>query len=119
MAENNERVEQFRAEIASMRLKDPATARDTLLLRLGAALMLGGVAVAIVAFFLSHNTSDPLNQRDDIVLALAGVSVTVLGTGVWLRYSVAGFLRFWLARLIFEQRLQGDRLAGSRGVDQD
>ena len=37
--ERPERVEQFKEEIASMRLRDPATARDRQLLWLGVGLM--------------------------------------------------------------------------------
>jgi hypothetical protein len=103
------RVQQFRADIAEMRIKDPATARDALLLRLGVALMIIGVALTIIAYFLSHSTRLDLNQRDDIVMALVGVATTVAGAALFLRYSLAAFLRFWLARLIFEQRLQYER----------
>jgi hypothetical protein len=31
---------------------------------------------------------------------------------VFLRYSLAMFLRFWLARLIYEQQAQTDRIVG-------
>ena len=105
-----ERVEQFKAEIASMRLRDPATARDRQLLRLGVALMVVGVVAAAYAYALSHGTEDALQQRDAIVVALAGVAVTVAGAAVFVRYSVAQFLRFWLARLSWEQQAQTDRM---------
>jgi hypothetical protein len=32
---------------------------------------------------------------------------------LFLRYSIAGFLRFWLARLSYEQQAQTDRLIES------
>lgn len=106
------RLEQFKTEIAEMRLKDPVAGRDTMLLRLGAALLVIGVAACVVAYFLSHSTSDPLAQRDDLTIGLAGVAVTVAGAALFVRYSLAAFLRFWLARLIYELRVQGDRQAG-------
>lgn len=110
MSETNDRVEQFRADIASMKVRDPAAGRDRVLVRAGAVGMAIGVALTVGAFFWSHNTADPLNQRDATTLALVGAALAVAGTGIWLRYSLAGFLRFWLARLIFEQRAQTDRL---------
>ena len=112
------RVDEFRADIAAMHLKDPALGRESFLLRAGAVAMVAGVAVAVSAYFLSHSTSNPLSQRDAIVMALAGVAVTVLGGTLWLRYSLAAFLRFWLARLIFEQRAQTDRMLDRRSTDQ-
>lgn len=98
------RVEQFRADIAEMRIKDPSPSRDGWLLRLGLALMVAGVALGVIAFALSHSTRIDYEQRDDIDLALLGVAVAVSGAALFLRYSLAHFLRFWLARLIYEQR---------------
>jgi hypothetical protein len=105
-----ERVEQFKSEIASMRLRDPSTARDRQLLRLGLALMVVGVVLGVYAYSLSHGTEDALQQRDAIVVALVGVSVTVAGGALFVRYSIAQFLRFWLARLTYEQQAQTDRV---------
>ena len=112
MIESTERVDQFKAEIAGMKLKDPATGRDALLLRLGAALMVIGIGVAVVAYILSHGTTDPLAQNDYVIVALIGVAVSVAGGAVFLRYSLAQFQRFWLARLIYELRAQTDRVVG-------
>ncbi len=113
-----ERVEQFKSEIASMRLRDPSTARDRQLLRLGVALMVVGVAVGVYAYALSHGTEDALQQRDAIVVALIGVSASVVGGALFVRYSVAQFLRFWLARLTYEQQAQTDRLVEALHKDQ-
>ena|SRR5437763_3328403 len=110
MEETPERVERFKSEIASMKLRDPSTARDRQLLRLGVALMAIGLVVGVYAYSLSHGTEDPLQQRDAIVVALIGVAVAVVGGAVFVRYSMAQFLRFWLARLSYEQQAQTDRV---------
>jgi len=94
----------------SMKLRDPSTARDRQLLRLGVALMAIGLVVGVYAYSLSHGTEDPLQQRDAIVVALIGVAVAVVGGAVFVRYSMAQFLRFWLARLSYEQQAQTDRV---------
>jgi hypothetical protein len=112
MIESRQRVAEFRAEIADMRLRDPASGRDRQLLWLGVALLVGGVVTAIIAYFLSHATKNPLEQRDALVVALIGVAVTVAGAALFLRYSLAAFMRFWLARLIYEQQAQTDRIVG-------
>jgi hypothetical protein len=72
--------------------------------------MIIGVIVAIVGYAQSHTTTNALGQRDDIIIALIGVAVTVVGSALFLRGSIAGFLRFWLARLIYEQKAQTDRV---------
>jgi hypothetical protein len=104
------RVEEFKAEIADMRLRDPATGRDRQLLRLGGVLLVVGIVLTVVAYFMSHGTTNTLTQRDAIIVALAGVAVSIAGGALFLRYSLATFLRFWLARLIYEQQAQTDRI---------
>ena len=52
---------------------------------------------------MSHGTSEPLEQRDAIILALIGVSVSVAGLAVFLRYSLGALLRLWLARLVLDR----------------
>ncbi len=110
MIEHPERVEQFKRDIAEMQVKDPAAGRDRLALRSGFTLMVIGVIVTIVGYAQSHNTSNPLGQRDAIIIALIGVAVTVLGAALFLKGSLATFFRFWLARLIYEQKAQTDRI---------
>jgi hypothetical protein len=108
--ERPERVAQFKADIAEMRLVDPSTARDRLLLRFGVALMIVGVVVGIYAYALSHDTKDALQQRDAIVVAITGVAITVAGAALFIRYSVGQFLKFWIARITYEQQAQTDRI---------
>ena len=110
MLEQPERVEQFKAEIADMKLADPATSRDRLLLRAGVALMVVGVVMAPIAYAVSHGTTNPLQQRDALVLVVVGLVLAVVGAALFLRYSIAQFLRFWMARLSWEQKAQTDRM---------
>jgi hypothetical protein len=110
MVDDNTRVEQFRSEIAEMHLKDPVAGRETNLLRLGVLLMVAGIATTVIAYSASHSTRLDLDQRDDIIIALIGVAVTITGAALFIRYSIAQFFRFWLARLIYEQRAATDRL---------
>ena len=120
--ERSERVEQFKQEIAEMGVKDPAVARDRLLLRLSVALLVAGPVLGVIAYFMSHGTENPLQQRDAIVLALIGVASSVSGGALFLRYALASFMRFWLARLCWEQQAQTDRVVNaleSRGTSVD
>jgi peptidoglycan/LPS O-acetylase OafA/YrhL len=103
MTADTARLDRFKAEIAEMRLKESDPAKEANLVRLGAVLLVVGVVVGVVAFFISHGTTNPLQQRDAIVIALTGVAITVAGAALFLRYGLTQFLRFWLARMIFEQ----------------
>jgi hypothetical protein len=119
MIESQQRVEEFRREVADMRLRDPATARDRNLLRVGVLMMIAGIVLTVVGYLGSHgaeaayNTQGPAEQRDYIVVAIMGLAVSVVGAALFLRYSLANFMRFWLARLVYEQQAQTDRIVGA------
>jgi hypothetical protein len=113
MIESHERVQEFKQEIADMRVRDPATGRDRVWLAVGVVLMIAGLVVAGISYPLSHGTSNPLSQTDALALGLGGIALSVVGSAVFLRYSIAAFLRFWLARLSYEQQAQTDRLIES------
>ncbi len=104
------RADRFVREIAELKIPDPAAGRSGLWLRLGVVLLVGGPVLAVVAYLMSHNTSDPLVQRDAITVALAGIAVSVVGAAVFLRYSLTGVLRFWMARQSFDLAQLADRL---------
>lgn len=112
----NNRVDQFKAQIGDMGLRNPAAARDRLLLRVSVSLLAAGPLIGIVAYLMSHSSSDALAQRDAIVLALVGVGVGVVGAALFVRYSLGQVLRFWLARLTFEQAAQTDRIVEALAV---
>jgi hypothetical protein len=98
VTDDNRRLEQFRAEIATLRLKETNPAHDAQRLLIGGFLLTVGVVVGIVAF-------GP--QEDAIVIALIGVTLSLAGLALYLRYGLIMFMRFWLARMIFEQQQRG------------
>ena len=112
---DQERLERFKQEISEMGLRDPATSRDRTLLRLGATGLILGPAIAIAGYFMSHATSKPLEQGDATIVSLIGLTLTVAAGALFVRYSMAMFLRFWLARLSFEQQAQTDRVVAALG----
>jgi hypothetical protein len=103
-APQTSRAEAFREHIAEMKIPAPNAGRDRLLARLGLLLALVGIALGIVGYVMSHQTNNTLTQNDALVLAVVGVSCAVTGAAIFLRYSLAQFLRLWLVRLIHEQR---------------
>ena len=104
------RADRFVRDLAELKIPDPAAGRAALWLRLGAALMVIGLVLGASAYLLSHGTRDPLVQRDGLALGLGGVAATVVGSALFLRYSLTGFLRFWMARQSHDLALLADRL---------
>ncbi len=102
----NDRVEQFKADVAELKIKDSASGRDTLFLRTGGALMFIGSLLSFIAYLTSRNDKDPLAQGGHQTLGLFGVAIAVVGAALFLRYSLSGFLKLWLARYLHAQRTQ-------------
>jgi ABC-type sulfate transport system permease component len=110
-----DRVEQFTADLANLRITDPSTARDQLAVRAGLVGLAIGVVLPVVAYGMSHSTTNALAQRDALVLAIIGLSFAVAGAALFLKGALAGFLRFWLVRDLHERRAQTDRLLDRLG----
>jgi hypothetical protein len=110
-----DRIEQLKADIADLRITDPSSARDQLATRLGLAGLALGVVLPIVAYAMSHGTTNPLAQRDAIIIALLGVACAAAGGALYLKGALASFLRFWLVRDLHERRSQTDRIVERLG----
>jgi hypothetical protein len=115
------RSEQFKADIAAMRLKTGRANVERILELCGVVLMIGGVALALGAYVASLNVSatpgtnvDVLDSNSYTPLAIAGLAISVTGGFLFLRYSLARFLRFWLLRQVYEQRAAIDEASAGR-----
>ena len=100
---SGDRAEAFREGVAAMTVRGGTVARERSMARLGGALLVAGPLVALLAYLLSHGTENPLQQRDAIVVALLGVTVSLAGLALFLRYSLGSILRLWLARAVAER----------------
>ncbi len=115
-----DRIEQFKADIADLKIADPSSSRDQLATRLGIVGLVFGVILGTYAYSLSFGAdgaNPSLQQRDAIVLGLLGVIVAVAGSALYLKGALASFLRFWLVRDLHERRAQTDRMLEGLGGD--
>jgi len=108
------RADRFARELADLKISDPAAGRPRLWQRLGAVLMAAGIVLGAVSYLISARTGDSLTASTAISIALGGVTLAVTGAAIFLRYSLTGFLRFWMARQSFEMNMLAERVfAGS------
>ena len=109
------RLEQFRAEVDQLKVSGGRANPERIGRILGVVLMILGLGLGVYAYFgLSYPTSNPLQQGDATVVGLLGVSFAIVGTGLFVVFSLTRYFRYWLVRLIYEQRAQTDRLTGPR-----
>jgi hypothetical protein len=117
MPDQPDRIEQFKADLAELKIADPSASKDQLVTRLGAAGLVLGVLLGVYAYTLSYGASgdNAAQQRDAIVVALIGVSVAVAGSALYVKGALSSFLRFWLVRDLHERRAQTDRVVQQLG----
>ncbi len=107
------RADRFARELADLKISDPAAGHPRLWQRLGVVLMILGIVAGVSAYFISHRTTSSLTQGDAITIGLGGVTLAVVGAAIFLRYSLTGFLRFWMARQSFELNILAERAFSS------
>lgn len=106
------RLQEFQAEVSALKVSGGKANPERTGKIIGGLAMLVGVVLTVIAYFMSYN-GNALEQRDAIVLAIIGLALAVVGTGLYVVFSLTRYLRYWLVRLIYEHRDQTDRIVGS------
>jgi hypothetical protein len=97
-------------ELAGMKLKGGSAEPERRLLAVGVVIAVVGVVLVISGWISSNNTNNSLDQSTDISMGIAGLTLVLVGGLVWLRHSLTRYTRYFLARMIFEERAQTDRI---------
>lgn len=108
-----DRITEFREEIAQMRLSGSSAVSERRLLVLGVVAVLAGLALAVFGGIMVTNTTENVaaNQRAYLATGtLLGIALVIAGAALFIRYSMARYLRFWLVRLVHESRTNTDRI---------
>ena len=105
------RADEFRAEMAELKLADPAASGERRTLQAGIALMVVGVGLVALGWYGASGVSEVWKEIPYLISGgLGGLTVTVIGAALYLRASLARQQRLVLVRLLQEQRTQTDRL---------
>lgn len=110
--ENQQRIEQFRSEISELKLRGSSNDGERRLLVLGVLLAVAGLALAIYGGIQVMNSGgSPADQRAFTATgSFVGIALIIAGAALFLRYSLARYMRFWLIRLTYESRANTDRI---------
>jgi len=104
-----DRNERFDAELAKVRLRTGVAARERRWLLGGAAVAGAGALTVLVAFAVSLRLADSRDVGSMVVLAVFGLTLTVIGVAAWLRFALGRVLRLLVLRLLVEpDRASGD-----------
>ena len=110
--ENDARIDQFRSEVDGLKLKGSSGQGEQRLLVIGIVLTVIGVALAVVgAITVAQAGGSPADQRANMAQgSFLGIALIIAGAALFVRYSLARYLRFWLIRLTYESRANTDRV---------
>jgi hypothetical protein len=108
------RIDQFRSDIDDLKIAGSGQGEQRLLV-VGIVLMVAGVALAILgAVQVGASGGSPADQRAYMAQgSLLGLTLAVVGAALFVRYSFARYLRFWLIRSTYEGRANADRVVSA------
>jgi hypothetical protein len=113
VSQSDDQTVEFEAALSRLHVKRQAAEPERRLLIAAVLLVLTGLTLLVVAFAGTRQAVTIQQQADNLALSPLGLGVTVVGAVLWLRYSLTRYLRFWLIRLIYEDRQNTDRLLGN------
>jgi Ca2+/Na+ antiporter len=108
------RLQEFQSEVNQLKVTGGRANPERTWTILGALAMIVGLVLTLIAWLATRNTSDTLEIADYSAMGSFGLALTVAGTGLFLVMSLRRYFRYWLVRLIYEQRDQTDRIVGGR-----
>lgn len=107
------RLQEFQADVDDLKVTGGAAKPERLGMIAGIVLFVAAVVIEIVAFSNSSSATDTRDQNDMIILALLGVVVALGAVALFVRYALTRWFRYWLVRLIYEDRHQTDRIVAA------
>lgn len=117
MTEDSPRLQEFQSQVDDLRLTGGRVNPERTAVRVGVVLFLVAVVLGLIAFFGSSSATDSRDQTDFVILALLGVVVALGAVALFIRASMTRYLRYWLIRLVYEDRANTDRLVEALGAD--
>jgi hypothetical protein len=107
---NDERINEFTDEVSQLQLRAGRGDRERLL-AVGTVALVAGIVLTIAGGIAASGSAVPADQTAAIATgSYIGLALLIAGAALFIRYSVGRLLRFWLVRIVHEQRTETDRL---------
>jgi hypothetical protein len=107
---SSERLAQFQDEVAKLKVTGGGANPERLGAQWGIGLTIVGFVVAIVAYWSALDSKNTNTQLRSQIIAIIGIGLALVGIVIWVRNSITRYLRYWIIRLVYEQREQTDAL---------
>jgi hypothetical protein len=107
------RLQEFQTEVDKLKVTGGRANPERAWLIVAGIGMFVGVLLALIGFFATQGTKSNLDFATYNAMGNFGIALSVASTGVFVVMSMRRYFRYWLVRLIFEQRAQTDRIVES------
>jgi hypothetical protein len=104
------RLEEFQREVEKLKVSGGGANPERLAERWGIGLTIVGFVIAAFSWLSAYEADNFADIHRSAIAALIGVGVAVIGIVIWLRNSMTRYLRYWIIRLVYEQREQTEQL---------
>jgi hypothetical protein len=104
------RLQEFQSEVSKLKVTGGRANPERTWSIIGGLMMAVGIVLTLIAWLLTGGTDDSREFADYNAMGTFGLTLTIAGTGLFLVMSLRRYFRYWLVRLIFEQRDQTDRI---------
>ena len=113
---SSSRLAQFEDEVAKLKVTGGGANPERLGSQWGIGLTILGFVIAIISWWSALDAKDNAITITALreIFALIGVGIAVVGIVIWLRNSLTRYLRYWIIRLVYEQREQTEQLDRTR-----
>lgn len=101
---SGDRRAEFEEQLAEVRIKSGTAESEQRWMVLGLVTAGVGILLALIALFASGGMDDTRDILEMVILGMVGLGLVVVGSALFLRYSLGRFLRFWMLRLLYEKQ---------------
>jgi hypothetical protein len=108
--DSSPRLQEFQSEVDKLKVTGGKANPERAWLILSVLGMIIGVVLGLIGFISTQGTKSQLDFATYNAMGNFGIALTVASTGVFIVMSLRRYFRYWLVRLIFEQRAQTDRV---------
>ena len=108
--ESSPRLKEFQTQVDDLRLSGGKANPERMAVRLAVVLFVVAVGLALAAYFGSTSANNSLDQTELVILGMVSVVIAIGAAAIYVRASLTRYFRYWLVRLVYEDRANTDRL---------
>jgi hypothetical protein len=110
---SSSRLSQFEAEVGKLKVTGGGANPERLGAQWGIGLTILGFVVVVISWWSALDAKGDnaaVSALRAQIFGLIGVGLAVVGIVIWVRNSLTRYLRYWIIRLVYEQREQTEQL---------